>query len=98
MIDQLCFCGDVVSAIGLPAIAMVLLVASKLATSDAAPRAQRRFLIALVVMTIITARTVTTSEPTWLIHTTTLSIMIVGSLWIPDQTSWSNDSATMMPS
>jgi hypothetical protein len=39
----------------------------------------------LVMMSVITAHTVTTSEPTWLIHTVTLAVMIVGSLWIPGQ-------------
>ncbi|MEM1224686.1 MAG: hypothetical protein AAGJ40_03260 [Planctomycetota bacterium] len=80
MLDQMVFCGTIVSAVGLPLLALIMLLASKLATADTAPRAQRRFLAFLVVMTLVTARTVTTDEPTWLIHTMTLSMMIIGAL------------------
>jgi len=83
--DQLFFLGSVFSALGLPVAALIALLSSKLATGGAAVRAQRRFLACLVVVTVVTARTVTTNDSTWLIHTVTLSMMIVGSLWIPGQ-------------
>lgn len=81
--DQFAFLGTILNCLGIPAVAIVALLASKLSSGEAAVRAQRRFLVLLVIMSVVTARTVTTSEPTWLIHTLTLSIMIVGSLWIP---------------
>lgn len=82
--SQFIFLGTMLSALGLPLLAIIALMHSKLVTGRAAVGAQRRFLAFLVVMTIVTAHTVTTSGPTWLIHTLTLSLMVVGSLWIPD--------------
>ena len=82
---QLIFLATATSAIGLPLIALIMLMVSKLSVGAAARRAERRFLALLVMMSVITAHTVTTSEPTWLIHTVTLAVMIVGSLWIPGQ-------------
>jgi len=83
--DQLFFLGSVFSALGLPAVALIALLSSKLAIGPAATRAQRRFLACLVVVTVVTAKTVTTNDATWLIHTVTLSMMIIGALWIPGQ-------------
>ncbi|MCC9640830.1 hypothetical protein LOC71_00975 [Rhodopirellula sp. JC740] len=82
---QLTFVATATSAIGLPLIALIMLMVSKLSVGDAARRAERRFLALLVIMSVVTARTVTTIEPTWLIHTVTLAVMIIGSLWIPGQ-------------
>lgn len=69
----------------LPLIAGATLVIAKLSRGEAARRAERQFLATLVVMTMITLRTVITCDDVWLVHTATLGIMIVGALVIPSQ-------------
>lgn len=85
MMAQIVFVASAFSALGLPMIAIVVLMLAKLTTGMAARRAERRFLSVLIVMTLVTAHTVMTQNAAWLIHTTTLSLMVVGSLWIPGQ-------------
>lgn len=87
IMSQFLFMASAVSALGLPLIAMVALLLAKLSSGPAARRAERRFLAVLVVLTLVTAHTVTTQNAAWLIHTTTLGLMIVGSLWIPGQST-----------
>ena len=82
---QFVFIASAFSALGLPIVAMLVLMLAKLTTGAAARRAERRFLAILIVMTLVTAHTVMTQNAAWLIHTTTLGLMIVGSLWIPGQ-------------
>lgn len=84
MLDLLKF-ATVVNALVLPAIGLSLLLMSKLAVGVAARRAERRFLAALLVMTIVTLRTVITCDDLWLVHTATLSMLIVGALLVPNQ-------------
>jgi len=84
---QIVFIATAFSALGLPLIAMVALMLAKLTTGTAARRAERRFLSILIVMTLVTSHTVMMQNAAWLIHTTTLSLMVVGSLWIPGQKS-----------
>ncbi len=79
---------SVLSLLGLPLIAMAALMSAKLATGTAARRAERRFLALLVIMSLVTAHTVMTQNAAWLIHTATLSLMVVGSLWIPGQQAY----------
>ncbi|TWU02050.1 hypothetical protein [Neorhodopirellula pilleata] len=92
--SQFLFVASAVSALGLPLIAMVALLLAKLSTGVAARRAERRFLAVLVVLTLVTAHTVMTQNAAWLIHTTTLGLMIVGSLWIPGQTAGESSLGT----
>ena len=87
---QLLFIASAFSALGLPVVAMVALLVAKLSTGDAARRAERRFLALLVVMTLVTTHTVMTQNAAWLIHTTTLGLMVIGSLWIPGQSACDN--------
>ncbi len=75
----------IVNAFVFPLLGVVLLLMSKLTAGAAARRAERRFLAALVVMTMVTVRTVMTCDDAWLLHTATLSILIVGALLIPSQ-------------
>lgn len=84
---QFLFIATAFSALGLPLIAMAALLLAKLSTGAAARRAERRFLAVLVVMTLVTSHTVMTQNAAWLIHTTTLGLIIVGSLWIPGQSA-----------
>lgn len=89
---QFLFVASAVSALGLPLVAMVALLIAKLSTGATARRAERRFLAVLVVMTIVTAHTVFTQNAAWLIHTTTMGLLIVGSLWIPGQSAYDDAS------
>ncbi|MEM9368827.1 MAG: hypothetical protein AAGD07_22780 [Planctomycetota bacterium] len=77
------FISTVFVAICLPFLAMASLLASKLASPTAARRAERRFLSMLIVMTLVTAHTVAHADAAWLIHTVTLSMMVVGALLVP---------------
>lgn len=83
--DQIVLITYAFSVLGLPIIAMAALMVAKLTTGTAARRAERRFLALLIVMSLVTAHTVMTQNAAWLIHTATLSLMVVGSLWIPGQ-------------
>ena len=74
-------------AILMPLLGGVTLLLSKISRGETARWAERQFLAALVVITLVTMRTVVYCEDTWLIHTVTLSVMIVGALKIPDQDS-----------
>ena len=74
-------------AVLLPLIGGVTLFLSKVSSGETARWAERQFLAALLVITLVTLRTVVHCEDTWLIHTITLSVMIVGALKIPDHDS-----------
>lgn len=76
------------SVLGLPLIAIAALMLAKLTRGTAARRAERRFLAVLIVMSLVTAHTVMTQNAAWLIHTATLSLMVIGSLWIPGQPAY----------
>lgn len=74
---------SLVNAIIFPLIGGTVLLLSKLTVGEAARRAERRFLATLVVITIVTLRTVITCDDVWLVHTATLSLLILGALLIP---------------
>lgn len=76
---------SVIESAILPLISAVALILAKFSHGEAARHAERHFLAALVVMTIITLRTVITCEDVWLVHTATLATMIVGALVVPSQ-------------
>ncbi len=76
---------NVFDAVILPLIGIVTLVLAKFSTSEAGRQAERLFLATLVVMTIITLRTVVACDDAWLVHTTTLATMVVGALVVPSQ-------------
>ena len=76
---------NLLNVVVMPMIGGGCLLLSKLAQGDAVRRAERRFLAALVMITIVTLRTVIVSGDVWLFHTLTLSAMIVGALLIPNQ-------------
>ncbi len=75
----------VLDAIVLPLITLVVLTLAKFCQGEAGRRAERQFLAMLVVMTVITLRTVITLDDSWLLHTSTLATMIVASLVVPNQ-------------
>ena len=70
-------------AIILPIIGGGSLLLSKISRGEAARHWERQFLLTLVVITVVTLRTVAHGDVTWLIHTLTLAGMIVGSLLVP---------------
>lgn len=74
-------------AFAVPLLGAAALVVSKLTLGLLAQAAQRWFLGTLVAVTLITCHTVITSGPYWLLHTATLSMMVVGSLLLPDRDS-----------
>jgi len=82
---QFVFLAATFNGIVLPLIALFVLLASKLASEKTARKSERRFLAVLILMTLVTAHTVIHNDPLWLIHTVTLSVMVIGSLWIPGE-------------
>ena len=81
-------------AVLIPAACGVALLMAKLTHGEMARKAEKNFFAFLVVMTMITIRTVVLCDEVWLIHTTTLAIMIVGALAIPGQHGVHHDIAT----
>ncbi len=79
------YVASIVNAIILPLFAVAALILAKFSHGEAARQAERQFLATLVIMTIITVRTVITCDDVWLIHTATLATMIVGALVVPSQ-------------
>lgn len=71
--------------LALPMLAVMSLGASKLTVGATAQAARRWFIGVLVAVTLITCRTVITCDPSWLTHTTTLSMLFVGALLVPDR-------------
>ena len=78
-----------------PLIGGIALLTAKLSVGEAARRAERNFFAVLIVITAITLRTVITCDEIWLVHTTTLALMIIGSLVIPSQDSPSESTAIL---
>ena len=77
----------VVNALVMPLIGITALVLSKVSQGEGARRAERNFLVTLVLITVLTLRTVIHCDDLWLVHTMTLAVMIVGALLIPSQDS-----------
>lgn len=71
--------------LALPLLGLAALVISKLTVGPAAQVAQQWFIGVLAAVTLITCRTVITSDTLWLLHTATLSVMVVGALLVPDR-------------
>ncbi|MCS7467253.1 hypothetical protein NZK35_11425 [Stieleria sp. ICT_E10.1] len=75
----------VVNAIALPLFGLWALLSTKLSVGDALRRAERRFLIALVIISLVTLRTVMRLDDVWLIHTLTLASMVLGVFTVPSR-------------
>ena len=73
------------NAIILPLIGGMTLMYAKFSQGEGARWAERQFFGVLVVITIVTLRTVITCDEVWLVHTTTLGTLIVSALVIPGQ-------------
>jgi hypothetical protein len=74
---------EFMDAIIMPLIGGLALLLAKLSQGDAARWAERQFFAVLVVITLVTLRTVIHCDEVWLIHTTTLGSLIVGALVVP---------------
>ncbi len=85
LLTQQALLAGLLSTMVLPIAGGTTLIWAKLARGDSVPRAQRRFFACLLVITIVTLRTVIRCDDTWLFHMSTLAAMIVGALIIPDQ-------------
>ena len=75
----------IIDAIGLPLLGVFSLIWNKLGSGDGARIAERQFFVTLVVITIVTLRTVINCDDVWLVHMLTLATMVVGGLAIPNQ-------------
>lgn len=76
---------DGLYALALPIFGIGSLLASRLASGPSARHAQRFFIAALALVTMVTLRTVIQCELAWLPHMMTLMIMIVGAVVVPSQ-------------
>jgi len=72
-----------VDAIALPLFGLWALLATKLSVGPAVRRAEKRFLLALVVISLVTLRTVIRLDEVWLVHTITLASMVLGVFLVP---------------
>lgn len=76
---------DVLDAFLLPLLGGFVLFLAKFTHGEAARWAEKQFYAALVVITLVTVRTVIVCDESWLLHTSTLGVMIVGALVVPSQ-------------
>lgn len=72
-------------AIILPLVGAVALLLAKFSEGDAARWAERQFFAVLLVITIVTLRTVIRCDEVWLVQTATLGTLIICSMMIPSQ-------------
>lgn len=66
-----------------PCVGGYTLLATKLSSGESKRFAERQFIATLLVVTLFTMHTVVTCDGAWLLHTLTLSTMIVGALALP---------------
>jgi hypothetical protein len=76
---------SLLDAIIFPLVGGLALLFAKLSHGDAARWGERQFFAILLVITIVTLRTVITCHEFWLVHTTSLGALIICSLLIPGQ-------------
>ena len=72
-----------IDAIMMPIIGGLALLIAKVSQGERARWAEKQFFAVLLVITIVTLRTVITCHEIWLVHTTTLGALIICSLLIP---------------
>lgn len=76
---------QIMDAMLMPLLGGCSLMLAKVSRGESARWAERSFLAVLVLITGITLRTVIRCDEIWLLHTTTLGIIIVSALTIPGQ-------------
>ena len=72
-------------AIAMPILGLWALLSTKLSVGPALRRAEKRFFIALVIISLVTLRTVASLDDVWLIHTATLALMVLGVFLVPSR-------------
>ena len=72
-------------AVFLPLIGGFALVLAKFREGEAARLHERQFMAILVVISLVTLRTVIYCEEVWFVHTTSLGALIIAALMIPSQ-------------
>lgn len=72
-----------IDAIMMPLIGGLALVLAKVSQGDRARWAEKQFFAVLLVITVVTLRTVITCHEIWLVHTATLGTLIICSMLIP---------------
>ena len=78
-------CLALVDALALPPLGLWALLATKLSVGQSLRRAERSFIVALVVISLVTLRTAARLDEVWLIHTVTLALMILGVFMVPSR-------------
>jgi hypothetical protein len=78
-------CLAIVDVIALPLLGLCALLATKLSIGESLRRAERFFIVALVVISLVTLRTVSRLDEVWLIHSVTLALMILGVFMVPSR-------------
>lgn len=76
---------SLLDAIIFPLIGGLALLLAKLSRGESARWAEKQFFAILLVITIVTLRSVITCHHFWLVHTTALGTLIICSLMIPGQ-------------
>ncbi|OYP35170.1 hypothetical protein [Rhodopirellula sp. MGV] len=74
---------NVFESLVMPLIGLWVLLSTKLSIGEELVRAEKRFIATLVVMSLITLRTVAGLHDAWLIHMVTLAAMVLGVFIIP---------------
>ncbi len=72
-------------AVILPLVGCIALLFAKFTEGEAARWAEKQFFAVLLVITLVTLRTVITCNEVWLVQTTTLGTLIICSMMIPSQ-------------
>ena len=78
-------------AVIFPLVGSIALMYAKLSRGVPARRAEKQFFAILVVLTVVTLRTVITCDEIWIVHTMSLgglivcSLLILGQVETPDQ-------------
>ncbi|MEM1070270.1 MAG: hypothetical protein AAGG48_09590 [Planctomycetota bacterium] len=78
---------QLIDAIILPLLGCVTLFFAKFRHGESARWAERQFYGVLVVMTLVTIRTVIECHDIWLIHTAALGTLVIAAMMIPGQES-----------
>ncbi|HBV63656.1 MAG TPA: hypothetical protein DEF45_11600 [Rhodopirellula sp.] len=86
---------SLVDAVIFPLIGSIALMYAKLSRGAVARRAEKQFFAILVVLTVVTLRTVITCHEIWIVHTLSLGALIVCSLLIPGQNETPDQDPTV---
>jgi hypothetical protein len=69
--------------VGLPLLAMVALIATKVVRQENSPFADRMLLLSIAFLTMLTFHGLILAQVQWMLHALTLAILILGAVWEP---------------